>query len=53
MSDEEERYHVINKQIDATTSKLELLDKIKSQAYGKDKLKAMNDEIKAQKTLLK
>jgi hypothetical protein len=29
------------------------LDKAKSRAYGKDKLKAMNDEIKAQKTLLK
>lgn len=40
-----ERYHLISRQIDDITRRYERLDKIKDKAFGKNKIKAIQDEI--------
>lgn len=50
--DEIERYHEITKQIDNQSKLLDRLSKAKDAAYGPDKLKMMDKEIEATKTLI-
>lgn len=45
--DTSDRYHEVTKQLDHMSNKLEKIDKIKSATWGKDHLKAINDEIAA------
>ena len=50
--DEIERYHEITKQIDNQSKLLDRLSKAKDSAYGPNKLKMMDKEIEATKTLI-
>lgn len=45
--DSSDRYHEVTKQLDHMQNKLDKIDKIKSATWGKDHLKAINDEIAA------
>lgn len=49
--DEIERYHVIKAQIDDVTRNLNKMSEAKDRAFGKQRVKLINDEITAQKTL--
>lgn len=53
VSDEKERYHEIERSIDKTTTALTRLELAKDRAFGVNKLKAIDAEIAAQKTLYK
>ena len=45
--DEKDRYHEVNDRLDKQSKLLEQIDKMKSRAYGKKHLDAINAEIKA------
>lgn len=48
-TDERERYHVINNQLEDNTKLLEQMSKAKDRAYGKSKLSYMDAEIERQR----
>lgn len=52
-ADERERYHEIERSIDKTTAALTRLELAKDRAFGANKIKAIDAEIAAQKTLYK
>lgn len=50
--DEIERYHTIGKQLDSLTKQYDKISKAKDRAYGKSKLKLMDQEIAKQKQII-